>query len=221
MLMQVQDLLGAKWDLWLSQNYARRREAEHHDQDMIQLLRNVPTLKLLTQTQLEGLLSDFALEKFNEGDMIIEEGEGGDKYYVIKAGAVIVAIEDGATGENKQVATMQRGDQFGERALITDEPRAASIFAAEDGVEVLSLTREAFEDKLGGFKELMEQEVLRKETEAVVKHRTITLWLSPHLRAPPRPLFFHPPAVPAHRTSSWTGMTGGPKVGGGGSWPPA
>lgn len=173
MLIQVQDLLGAKWDLWLSQNYARRREAEHHDQDMIQLLRNVPTLKLLTQTQLEGLLSDFALEKFNEGDMIIEEGEAGDKYYVIKTGAVIVAIEDGATGENKQVATMQRGDQFGERALITDEPRAASIFAAEDGVEVLSLTREAFEDKLGGFKELMEQEVLRKETEAVVKHRTI------------------------------------------------
>lgn len=136
--------------------------------DMISLLKDVPTLKLLTEKQITNILSQFKIEKFKEGDAIIKEGEDGNKYYVIRKGEVVVTKQNKESGMVDTVATMGRGDQFGERALITDEPRVASIFASTD-CECLTLTRSSFEEKLGRLRDLMEAEVKLKESTAVVQ----------------------------------------------------
>ena len=77
------------------------------------------------------------------GDRIIVQGEAGDAFYVIASGLVEV-VHDG-----RRVATLGRGDSFGEIALLSDRPRTASVVALET-VESLRLPRAAFLEAVTG-----------------------------------------------------------------------
>ena len=59
--------------------------------------------------------------------MVIREGEDGDCFYVIAAGEVAV------TSNGTAVRTLQRGDGFGEIALLHALPRTATCMATTDG----------------------------------------------------------------------------------------
>ena len=134
----------------------------------LEILKAVPTMKLLSEKQLEGLLSEFYLETYDEGEEIIQEGEPGRKFYVLKEGQCEVTKLDEA-GTPQHIMTLNTGDQFGERALLKDEPRGASVFASRDGTEVLTLTRLSFENRLGSLKDIMAEEVKRKEETSAVQ----------------------------------------------------
>jgi cAMP-dependent protein kinase regulator len=84
-----------------------------------------------------------------KGSTIITEGEIGDAMYVIKSGQVGVyttLVEEQGVSviqtdqERLHLATLQAGDFFGEQALITREPRSATIIALTD-VELLKFTK--------------------------------------------------------------------------------
>ena len=98
----------------------------------LEILKAVPTMKLLSEKQLEGLLSEFYMETYDEGEEIIQEGEPGRKFYVLKEGQCEVTKLD-EDGTPQHIMTLNTGDQFGERALLKDEPRGASVFASRDG----------------------------------------------------------------------------------------
>ena len=68
----------------------------------------------------------------NAGDEIITEGDSGDYCYIIVKGSVEV-FKCGADGENK-VATLEAGALFGENALVSKEPRNASVRMKTNGV---------------------------------------------------------------------------------------
>ncbi|MCB0108523.1 MAG: cyclic nucleotide-binding domain-containing protein, partial [Caldilineaceae bacterium] len=61
-----------------------------------------------------------------EGQVVIEQGEPGDKLYLIARGQVEVIVH-GESGTAQEVDTMQDGDHFGEMALLSDAPRNATI----------------------------------------------------------------------------------------------
>jgi cAMP-dependent protein kinase regulator len=71
-------------------------------------------------------LSD-ALKKvsFKKNEFIINEGEPGDSFYFVVEGKAVAQKQ--IDGETKNVMEYRQGDYFGERALLTNEPRAASI----------------------------------------------------------------------------------------------
>lgn len=52
------------------------------------------------------------------------------------------------------VGTLQKGDYFGERALLNDDKRMATVIANAPGVECLLLDRRPFIELLGELKEL-------------------------------------------------------------------
>ncbi|XP_076747308.1 cGMP-dependent protein kinase 2 isoform X2 [Maylandia zebra] len=52
------------------------------------------------------------------------------------------------------INTLQKGDYFGEKALISDDVRSANIIADENGVECLVIDRETFDQTVGTFNEL-------------------------------------------------------------------
>ncbi len=58
--------------------------------------------------------------------MIIKEGDMGDRFYMILDGEA-QAHKNQAGGQNAHVYDYKSGDYFGERALLTNEARAASI----------------------------------------------------------------------------------------------
>jgi len=86
-------------------------------------------------------------ETFGEGDLIIRQGDEGDKFYVLRDGTVDVIVE--IDGEPKKVDTMGTGDSFGETALLTGKLRNATIRAATDVVEVYSLDKASFNKAIG------------------------------------------------------------------------
>jgi ATP-binding cassette subfamily B protein len=105
-------------------------------------LQAVPFFKHLDGVLLAALASRFVTERYAEGDTIFEEGETGDKLYVIVRGQVdVMAI--GPTGEERRLAVLRDGDYFGEMALLDDVPRMATVRAHTSTV-VLTLDREQF-----------------------------------------------------------------------------
>ena len=78
----------------------------------------------------------------------------GDKFYIIGKGAVDVVHQ--RDGEEREVARLVVGDFFGERALMTDEPRNASVVAREE-TETYTLKKDDFRAALAEHGTLKEQ----------------------------------------------------------------
>jgi putative ABC transport system ATP-binding protein len=85
---------------------------------------------------------ELAFERHPAGAAIIRQGEVGDKFYLIRRGQVAVFVDDG-DGPRKEIE-LGRQDFFGDRALVTDKPRNASVIA-EGPVEVYTIGRETFQ----------------------------------------------------------------------------
>jgi CRP-like cAMP-binding protein len=103
----------------------------------IRLLRTVPALALLPPAEMESVARSALELSFPTDVAIIRQGDVGDRFYVIIEGAVDVN-RDGAT-----VATLTRGGQFGEVALIADVPRTATVTSRSD-TRVLAIERDDF-----------------------------------------------------------------------------
>lgn len=86
--------------------------------------------------------------KFKKGDYIITEGEFGNVFYLIMKGTCI-ATKDLGDKEPTHIKDYKDGDYFGERALLTNENRAANVVVTSNECIVLSLERETFVRLLG------------------------------------------------------------------------
>ena len=102
------------------------------------------------------------VEKHNEDETIIHYGEEGNTFCIILKGKVGVLIptinHDESEEEEKdedeyepltEVATLERGDSFGDLCLLENKPRAATIIAKEN-TWLLVLEKSDFLEILGG-----------------------------------------------------------------------
>ncbi len=91
---------------------------------------------------------------FGSSEAIIQQGEPGDSMFFIREGSVRVVLKTG--DQTHQVNTLGEGDYFGEMALLTGEPRTATIIADSD-VDAYILRKEAFRDVLIQAPGILEQ----------------------------------------------------------------
>ena len=66
------------------------------------------------------------------GDTVIAEGDEGDFFYIVKEGEL--RISQGDAGQTVELAKFGPGDSFGEDALLTNQPRNASVRMLTNGV---------------------------------------------------------------------------------------
>ena len=81
---------------------------------------------------------------FKKGDIVIKQGTQGDDFFIIRSGRCHVTRETPGSTANIGLADIGVGDSFGEEALLSDEPRNATVTMVEDGI-LMKLSREDFE----------------------------------------------------------------------------
>ena len=72
------------------------------------------------------------------GSVIVREGDPGDSMFIVSTGEVLATIEE--SGRQRELATLCDGDFFGEMALLSGEPRSATVTAMRN-TELLELSR--------------------------------------------------------------------------------
>lgn len=131
---------------------AKRRE-KYED-----FLSQVKILESLEPYERSKLADAFREETHKPGDYVIREDEQGDVFYFISEGEAIATKTLEAGKAPVEVMQYKRGDYFGERALIKNEPRAANVIAKTD-LTTVSLDRHSFKRLLGPIEEILKRNI--------------------------------------------------------------
>jgi len=100
-------------------------------------------------------MSDDQVSKFGKkipaGTVLFSEGERGEEMYILQAGRV--KISKRIRGVEKTLATLEKGEFFGEMAILNDKPRSASAETIEES-ELLVIDRKTFDALIRGNAEI-------------------------------------------------------------------
>ncbi|MBD3419957.1 MAG: cyclic nucleotide-binding domain-containing protein [Chitinivibrionales bacterium] len=100
-------------------------------EDVTEFLGKVPLFSVLSAREIQAISKIMLLKNFDKGQTIVlEEDNCEPTFFVILSGSVHVAV---LTKEGRQtiLATLKKGEFFGEMAILDGEPRSASVMAAE------------------------------------------------------------------------------------------
>jgi CRP-like cAMP-binding protein len=90
-------------------------------------------------------------KKIPIGTVLFQEGDRGEEMFIIQAGKV--KISKRIRGVEKTLATLDKGEFFGEMAILNDKPRSASAETIED-CEMLVIDRKTFDVLIRGNSEI-------------------------------------------------------------------
>jgi len=119
------------------------QETPSQEQDVEQVLGFLSTvdfLEALGTEKLELLARQAKFQLFAAGEKVCVQGDAGDCFYIIRSGKVAVDVRD-AQGETILNFEMATGNYFGEMALLTGEPRSATVAAVTD-TELLTVSKD-------------------------------------------------------------------------------
>ena len=142
--------------------YMLANNTNTQQKDINDILRKVPFLAELDDRDLLRISDALTNVTFPEGERIITKGDVGEIFYIIREGTV--KVHDIGFGDSTYVdQPLGPGDFFGERALITGDPRVANV-SATSSCTCLCLSRDTFELVLGPLQGLI---------DAAMKKRTL------------------------------------------------
>ena len=104
----------------------------------------------------EQLCDSLKEEEFSSGSYIVNQGEQGNRFYIIAEGKLIAEKKESENSEWKKVFEYKEGDYFGEIALVKNTVRQASIKAVSD-CRVVSIDRDAFKRLLGPMEDILQR----------------------------------------------------------------
>ncbi len=125
---------------------------------MLEILKNIPFFSSLHDGDLEAISTKVKMEYFPAEHVIFNEGDEGDKMYIIKSGEVQV-IRGGEI-----ITNLKEHAFFGEMALVSDEKRNATIKIVSD-VELLIIEKIDFKQLLethSAIAEMVSYEVVKR-----------------------------------------------------------
>jgi CRP-like cAMP-binding protein len=116
----------------------------------VQLLSTVEIFADLNENQIEKIDQVCIDKTFRQGEIIFQENSPSKEFYIIVKGKVDIQISPDliVSGEGKHeprtIASLTRGQSFGEVALVDQGVRSASAIADSDLCKVLMISRDDF-----------------------------------------------------------------------------
>lgn len=107
------------------------------------LVHAVPLIQMIPREERSILIDATTIKEYKDGQHIIRQGEIGEEFFIVREGSVKI-VDESPGKEPKVIVTLWEGDFFGERALLSDEPRGASVIAASSITICLSVTKDNF-----------------------------------------------------------------------------
>lgn len=148
----------------------QERELERRDK----VLRFVDFLSVLSPEKHRALAASTTRRLYAPGEVIVTQGEKTDQLFIIDKGSVVVEVAT-EPGKSRVVAKLGAGKFFGEMALMTGEPRSATV-RAETECELLVVGHAAFHETLATTPGVVEKisdllATRQAELEVVTSHR--------------------------------------------------
>lgn len=154
---------------------ARRQVGQQHAARLAgaqALLSGLDLFAGLDRRSLERLAESAHHHLYDTGEVLVREGEAGESLFVVSQGTVMVTKSGRALGTSDvTLASLERGDFFGEMSLLTGEPRSATV-VAHTPCEVLVLDSEQIAELLHDEPRLAEVLSTAIETRQAGTRRT-------------------------------------------------
>lgn len=116
--------------------------------EVVGLLQKVDLFEGLPDDDLRRIAAIVGGQTLEKGEVLFEEGEPGDAFYIVFKGAVEI-VKSRPDGTEEKLAVRRNGEAFGEMALLNDAPRSATARAG-DQTQLMSVSRDDFQELLGG-----------------------------------------------------------------------
>lgn len=111
--------------------------------DDVALLRSVPIFTPLDLPTLERVARALVPVEAGPGEVVIRQGDPGDRYYIVRSGALEVTVD------GRAVRVLAAPDGFGEIALLRDVPRTSTV-STTSAASLYALDRDSFLGAVGG-----------------------------------------------------------------------
>lgn len=124
------------------------------------ILRRFHPFASMSQHELDLIIDALKEERHPQGTIIIQQGDVGTHFYIIREGQV-VAQKITPESPEPVVMLMEEGDYFGELALLSGNPRAATVYAHSPEVKLLSMDAATFRRLMGPAEDYLHRQVAR------------------------------------------------------------
>lgn len=150
-------------------------DAEDDSDWMTRILQSQAFLQV-PPANIQAMFMKMTEEPVRAGETVIEQGQEGDYYYIIKNGTAKVT-RAAKTGSELVLAHLKAGDAFGEEALLSESKRNATVKMETDGT-LMRLSKDDFNALL---KEPMLNWISEEEAEGLSSEGAV--WLDVRLES--------------------------------------
>ncbi len=124
-----------------------------NDEQLKQFLSEIEAFSGVSPETINKLQKAFHERPCQPGEIVISQGARGTELCVVVEGELSVTIDEAAVmdegGETSRVvATLKKGDLFGEIGVISGMRSSATVFASTEGCRILALGERALHDQV-------------------------------------------------------------------------
>ena len=157
------DVLSFKMMLVTSENTKKKKYES--------FLEKVSILSDLNAFERASLSDVIDIAKFNPGEVIMQQGEQGNNFYILESGDARAFISTDQQAEVLAKHYTEPGEYFGELALLLATPRKATVYAGEKGCVLLYISKEKFDRILGPIKHRLKIEEYPQYADIILAAR--------------------------------------------------
>ncbi|MEO5361968.1 MAG: acetate/propionate family kinase [Nitrospirota bacterium] len=138
--------------------------------ELVKFLSSVRQFEDLTKEEVDYLLQNAETVEYKKGAEIKRHGEIGRFLWIVYDGKVDISISDD-DGNKESIASLARGEIFGEMSIITGEPSGVDIVAADNSL-LVRVPRETVSEifaknpkSLSRFVQMLTKRLVKRQTE--------------------------------------------------------